>query len=139
MKARIPSFAELVLAGLVLAACSSWMALATGPTTSRADASVFVPAAHHRVANIGPTAPDTLRYQVTAGTVFITDLPPSLDAGPVESYAIIRAPSMSWLVDRSFFWRTATADAGTHSIRLRAEAANAPPDTLVLQIDVTPP
>lgn len=124
---------------LLFAALSGGGVAGTLPAINDAAAVDLVPTAFHRVAKIGPTAADTLTYQVTTGEVFITDLPPSLDANTVDAYAIIRAPAMSWLVDRSFFWRTAATDAGTHAIRLRADLADAPPDTLTLQIDVTSP
>ncbi len=97
-----------------------------------------VPSGAARVATPAPPA-DTLSYTVTAGEAFITDLPGTLRDQPVESYAIVEAPSMSWLVDRSFFWRTDQVDPGQYAIRLRATITDAPPDTLALHITVVAP
>jgi hypothetical protein len=108
--------------------------------TGGSAASDVVPTGAPRVATFGPSpAADTLEYSVTAGDAFITDLPATLREQPVESYAIVDAPSMSWLVDRSFFWRTDQAEPGRHTVRLRATIADAPPDTLALLITVSAP
>ncbi len=78
---------------------------------------------------------DTLRETVTAGEDLILTLPPSNDA----AYTIVRAPALSWLVDRSFFWRTRPDEAGTHTVTFRAASESASADTLVVRVTVTAP
>ncbi|WP_456428031.1 hypothetical protein [Rhodocaloribacter sp.] len=81
---------------------------------------------------------DTLRPTVRAGETLILALPDTLDARPVAAYAVVRAPALSWLVDRSFLWRTRPDDAGTHHLLFKAAFAEAPPETLVVHVKVEP-
>jgi|GEM_PF-6604608 len=81
--------------------------------------------------------PDTLKRTVRAGEVLILALPDSLDAKRVLSYHILRAPALSWLVDHSFFWRTMLPDTSRHRILIGINRTpGAPPDTLILEVDV---
>lgn len=76
---------------------------------------------------------DTLRHSVRRGDVLIIDLPEELDGRPVDSYSLLHAPALSWLIDYSFMWRTLAQDAGRHNVLIRADALA---DTLVLAIEV---
>jgi hypothetical protein len=66
-------------------------------------------------------------------------LPAVIDGRSVATYQLVRSPALSWLVGRSFFWRTRPGDTGAHTIRLRATYADAPPDTVALRVDVAAP
>ena len=54
------------------------------------------------------------------------------------SYQTLEAPALSWLVDRSFMWRTLERERGTLPVRFLQEAAGAEPDTLVLLVEIVP-
>lgn len=86
-----------------------------------------------------PALADTLHRSIPAGDVLIMALPRSLGSRPVDAYEIIRAPALSWLVDRSFFWRTRSADLGVHAIHFRAAFPNDTVDTLTVQVTVIEP
>lgn len=57
---------------------------------------------------------------VTAGNVYIRQLPDSIDGVPVSTYTATRLPLRSWLLDKSFFWATEEVDRGEHTLDLRA-------------------
>lgn len=76
-----------------------------------------------------PRSSDTLRAAVTAGQPFITVLPGE------GSFTLVRAPALSWLIQRSFFWNTLPEDRGEHSVFIARETSAAR-DTLVLLISV---
>ena len=78
---------------------------------------------------------DTLELSVEAGTPLITALPAAPDDSSV-TYEVVRAPALSWLVDRSFFWDTRAQDAGSHEIVFR-RTTDARTDTVVLSVTVT--
>ncbi|GIV61470.1 MAG: hypothetical protein KatS3mg044_0336 [Rhodothermaceae bacterium] len=82
--------------------------------------------------------PDTLASRVRAGRPLILALPDSLGGHPVIRYAALHVPAMSRLEGRSFLWRTFPADAGTYHWRFAAERPAAPPETLVVRVDVLP-
>ena len=82
-------------------------------------------------------ADDTLRYAVRAGETLIVALPPRV-AGAEATYQVERAPALSWLVDRSFMWRTLERERGTLPVRLRRTVAGRAPDVLVLLVEITP-
>ena len=82
-----------------------------------------------------PAAQDTLRYTVQAGDALIVALPARFEGGPA-SYALVEAPALSWLVDRSFMWRTQPGERGALPIHIRRSAPGAFPDTLVLMVDI---
>lgn len=77
---------------------------------------------------------DTLRYTAPAGRVFITALPDTLGGRAVAAYALLQAPALSWLVDRSFFWRTRPEDAGRTLLLFEARHAAPPADTLAILV-----
>lgn len=79
----------------------------------------------------GPAAPaaDTLRFAVPSGEALVTALPAD------GSYRVLRAPALSWLVDRSFFWQTLPAERGREFVLLERRRGDRT-DTLVLVVDV---
>lgn len=93
----------------------------------------------HGVSNLErlPTtssAQDTLRNRVRGGEILIVALPGELGGKLVERYSIARAPALSWLVDRSFMWRTLPADSGTREVLVHAVIDSVTVDTLVVSI-----
>jgi hypothetical protein len=108
------------------------VASTTGPFISTQPPS-FVPAGSPHVAPA-----DTVRRRVAAGEPLIMTLPGALSDRPVAAYRLLQAPALSWLVGRSFFWRTRPEDAGTHVLLVRAAFDQPPPDTLTILVDVTP-
>ena len=86
---------------------------------------------------------DSTRRRITAGEVLITTLPERISGRPVMAYEILRAPALSDLAGRSFFWRTRPRDEGRHRILFRAhhdttatDSSTAPADTLALLVTV---
>jgi hypothetical protein len=82
-------------------------------------------------------AADTIRLEVRAGLPLVTALPPRHQGRPA-SYRLLQAPALSWLVDRSFFWRTLPTESGTMPVLVRRVAPGVEPDTLVLMVRVSP-
>ena len=112
------------------------MLAGTALGTTRSSLSSVLPAAEDGVATTATA--DTLRHRVPAGDDLIVTLPGTLSQRTVASYTIVRAPALSWLVDRSLLWRTRPNNAGTHALLLQASFQNAAPDTLTILVDVTP-
>lgn len=83
------------------------------------------------------TAADTLRYSVRAGQPLIVALPARFEGGEAQ-YEIIEAPALSWLVDRSFLWRTVDGERGTFPVRFLRRTPGGAPDTLVLVVEIEP-
>jgi hypothetical protein len=104
----------------------------TGPVISTRSPSL-VPAGSPHVAPA-----DTVRRRIAAGEPLIMTLPGALSDRSVAAYRLLRAPALSWLVGRSFFWRTRSEDIGTHALLVRAAFDQSPPDTLTILVDVTP-
>ncbi|NBB75231.1 MAG: hypothetical protein GVY35_16420 [Bacteroidetes bacterium] len=124
----------LGVVGAVLAGMST--ALDAAPSAAAGGPAPLVPVLSSHVADRLPA--DTVRHRVTAGEPLIVTLPDALSNGPVTAYRPLRAPALSWLVDRSLLWRTRAADAGTHTLLIRASFEAAPPDTLTILVDVIP-
>ena len=80
---------------------------------------------------------DTVRFTVQAGQTLIAALPAQA-GGADASYEVIEAPALSWLVDRSFMWRTLEQERGTLAVRFLRRAGGAPPDTLVALVEIVP-
>ncbi len=78
------------------------------------------------------SAADTVR----AGEAFITNLPDSLCEQPVTSYRGIALPARSWLMGRTFFWKTSQADRGAHSVWFRAIFSDGKSDSLSVGVFV---
>lgn len=92
-------------------------------------ASAAAPAQRSAAAGPSAAAPaDTLRASVQAGQTLIVGLP-----GDFET---VQAPALSWLVDRSFMWRTLPRERGTLPVLFRRRGA--PADTLVLLVEIRP-
>ncbi len=80
-------------------------------------------------------AADTIHATVQAGQTLILALPER--AGRAEaSYEVLEAPALSWLVDRSFMWRTLERERGTLPVRFLRRAGDATPDTLVVLVEI---
>ena len=77
------------------------------------------------------SAPDTLWNRIRGGDILIVALPVELQRRHVERYSIVRAPALSWLVDRSFMWRTLPDDEGRHEVLIRADFDPASSDSLL--------
>ncbi len=80
----------------------------------------------------GSSAADTLRFALPSGEALVAALPG--DAGTTDRP--LRAPALSWLVGRSFFWQTVPAERGREFVLLERKRADGRTDTLVLVIDV---
>lgn len=81
-------------------------------------------------------AADTLRYAVRAGETLIVALPARV-SGMAVTYEVDEAPALSWLVDRSFMWRTLARERGALAVRLRRLTPGRAPETVVLLVDIT--
>ena len=79
---------------------------------------------------------DTLRSTVRAGETLIVGLPARVD-GAAARYEIDRAPALSWLVDRSFMWRTLARERGTLPVVFRRFVEGRAPETVVLVVEIT--
>lgn len=84
-----------------------------------------------REATAPAAAADTLRYELTAGRSLVVPLPGPDDA----TFRGVRVPSLSWVVDRSFGWRTLPGEIGREYILIQRRT-QARIDTLVLVVDV---
>lgn len=96
----------------------------------------FEPTTDSRVAPMPGAPPDTLRTSAEPDTPLILTLPPTLEDQPVERYSLLRGPALSGVAGRSFTWIPQGAKPGTHEALLQAHHRDAPPDTLVLRIDL---
>lgn len=96
----------------------------------------FEPTADPRVAPTLGVLPDTLRTTAEPDTPLILTLPAELNGRSVDRYLLLRGPSLSGVAGRSFTWIPQGAEPGTHEALLQARHRNAPPDTLVLRIDL---
>lgn len=89
-----------------------------GFTVERARQISFLPSYQHAP---GPSVSDVaLADTVTAGDVFVIQLPDSVSGVAIEKYSSDRLPLKSWLVERSFFWSTSLEDRGSHAFKLKA-------------------
>ena len=71
---------------------------------------------------------------VKAGQVYITNLPDSLSGTRVDRYQGIELPAFSWLLDRSFFWRTSIQDKGNHELWFRAFLSDESVDSVAVNV-----
>lgn len=84
-----------------------------------------------------PAGTDTTLHRVRAGNVLIVALPAEIEGEKVARYMLVRAPALSWLIDRSLMWRTTPQDAGTYEMLIRFEPSGSPTsDTLHVSIIV---
>lgn len=94
------------------------------------------PSAPPRVASPPSRPPDTVRATADTGVPLTLTLPETVNGRPVARYSLLRGPALSGVAGRSFTWIPEGAAPGPHHALLQADAADAPPDTLVVQIDV---
>ncbi len=86
--------------------------------------------------HIEPARAETLSYVSQAGEVLIFNLPATLGQRKIDSYTITKAPALSWLVQKSFFWRTLPKDAGKHEILFKAVAGGNNVEDVVVQVEI---
>lgn len=150
--ASTATWQRVLIIGVLLLAVCVFVADALSPQTLAQGRWTFPPDAHAgqsdaektRAAtarSVWPAAAQSREYRVAAGEMLIVALPDALrrdtlGTQPVEAYALLRAPALSDVADRSFAWRTRPQDAGEHRILLEATFAGAPPDTLTLDVTV---
>ena len=79
---------------------------------------------------------ETLSYIVEAGEVLIFNLPELLGGKKITEYKIKRAPALSWLVTRSFFWRTLATDVGKHEVLLNAIVNGSAVESVVVEVEI---
>jgi hypothetical protein len=79
-------------------------------------------------------AADTIRTAVQAGEALLYTLP-DRHQGSEATYRVLRAPALSWLVDRSFYWQTLPSERGLRLV-LFERTARGTTDTLVLAVEV---
>lgn len=70
-----------------------------------------------------------------AGEPLVVALPAEV-RGREARYRLVSAPALSWLVDRSFLWRTLPTESGEMPVLVRREADGVEPDTLVLAVEI---
>ncbi len=73
---------------------------------------------------------------VKSGQTFITNLPDSLYGQSVVRYRGITLPARSWLLKRSFFWKTSASDRGDHEFWFRALLKDETTDSLSIRVTV---
>lgn len=75
---------------------------------------------------------DTLRLSVASGEPLVASLP----GDPAWTFRTLRAPALSWLVGRSFYWRTLPGERGREYVLIERRYRGEPQDTLVVVVDV---
>lgn len=80
---------------------------------------------------------DTLFQSVQAGEPLIVQLPATFQGAPAQ-YELYDAPALSWLVDRSFYWRTLSSERGSLPILITRRVQGLPESILVLMVDILP-
>lgn len=76
---------------------------------------------------------------ITVGDLFITNLPDSINGLPSTRYIGIELPARSWLLNRTFFWKTSEADRGDHALWFyvfRDGDSAAPADSIAVHVIV---
>ena len=61
---------------------------------------------------------------------------PDEHRGREARYRALDAPALSWLVDRSFYWRTLPTERGLRYVVFERTAPGSEPDTFVLAVEV---
>ncbi len=79
---------------------------------------------------------ETLSYIIQAGEVLIFNLPELLGGQKIEEYSIKKSPALSWLVKRSFFWRTLAKDVGKHEVLLNALVNGSAVESVVVEVEI---
>ncbi|MEZ4698846.1 MAG: hypothetical protein R2834_00840 [Rhodothermales bacterium] len=79
---------------------------------------------------------ESLSFVVASGEVLIFNLPTSFGAQEIDTYRLKRAPALSWLVERSYFWRTLAKDVGEHTIVFEGLAGGRVAEEVYVLVDV---
>lgn len=79
---------------------------------------------------------ETLSFVIQAGDVLIFNLPEIIEGRPVDTYSLRKSPALSWIYERSFFWRTLAKDVGKHEILLSGTRNGVQTEELVIQVDI---
>ena len=79
---------------------------------------------------------ETLSFIIQAGDVLIFNLPESIEGRQVDTYTIRDSPALSWIHERSFFWRTLAKDVGKHEILLSGVRNGVNTEELIIQVDI---
>lgn len=77
-------------------------------------------------------ASDTVRLSIESGEPLVTALPGESS----WTFRTLRAPALSWLVGRSFYWKTLPGERGREFVLIERRYRSEPQDTLVLVVDV---
>lgn len=85
-----------------------------------------------------PASDTLLTDSIRAGQVLIRRLPERLSGRTVEAYHPVVVPATGWLHDRSFFWRVPGDLTGTFRFVFAATSRGAEPDTVLVQVQVSP-
>lgn len=88
------------------------------------------------IGEVHTTKAETLSFIIQAGDVLIFNLPESIEGRQVDSYSISDSPALSWIHERSFFWRTLAKDVGKHEILLSGARNGVNTEELVIQVDI---
>jgi hypothetical protein len=83
-------------------------------------------------ASSGAAPTDTLRLSIPSGEPLVAALP----GDPAWTFRTLRAPALSWLVGRSFYWRTLPGERGREYVLIERRYRGEPQDTLVVVVDV---
>ena len=113
--------------GLLLAA---GLLVAAAPPQRTADA------ARYPGPRVEEARADTLHARVRAGETLIVALP-AAPGGAEATYRAVEAPALSWLVDRSFMWKTLAAERGELAVVFERRGGLAP-EEVVLLVEITP-
>lgn len=79
---------------------------------------------------------ETLSFVIQAGDVLIFNLPDMIEGRSVDTYTLQKSPALSWIYERSFFWRTLPKDVGKHEILLSGSRNGVQTEELVIQVDI---
>ncbi|MBX2822399.1 MAG: hypothetical protein KTR29_22075 [Rhodothermaceae bacterium] len=88
------------------------------------------------IGDVHTSRAETLSFVIQAGDVLIFNLPTSIEGRSVDSYSIRKSPALSWIHERSFFWRTLAKDVGKHEILLSGSRNGVNTEELVIQVDI---
>lgn len=115
--------------------CFMWAVAGWSPSEARLTAARLLTAG---LMTEGQAADTLLIDSIRAGQVLIRRLPERLSGRTVEAYNPVIVPATGWLHDRSFFWRVPADLSGTFRFVIAANARGADPDTVFIQVQVSP-
>ncbi|TDI75691.1 MAG: hypothetical protein E2O84_03950 [Bacteroidetes bacterium] len=80
---------------------------------------------------------------IDAGHLFVTNLPDSIKGFPVYEYSARSLPLRSWLLNKSFFWKTTEQDRGDHALTFfvflepkSVDANSNPADSIIVHLHI---